>query len=143
MLDCKLLQPQSSFYFPSPRWSTEPREQAKRLQFSLSIPSLGHHSSFLGSSPTTSQCQQEVVTETIAWPLPFIINWGGGGMLGLKPRKMANRDAYLTHQSGSSCQFLPAALSPYLYRVWLAYPAPTLNFSTGLDCPFPRQQAAV
>lgn len=51
----------------------------------------------------------------------------------------AGRGASLIRQNGSACQVLPAAFSPYLYRVQLAYPAPTLNFSsTGVGLPFPQ-----
>lgn len=42
--------------------------------------------------------------------------------LGLIPR--TNTELYLTHQCRRVHQVLQASLSPYCYRVWLAYPAP-------------------
>lgn len=53
-------------------------------------------------------------------------------MLGPKPRTNG-RDAYLTHQSRQRQKrtifyLLPSV--PTYYKVWLVYPAPTLNFSS-------------
>lgn len=125
---------QSHLYFSNSRWSTEPGKEAKGLQFSL-YPSLQLSWVLTHNAPVSvgSSHRKDCI------PLIIYYQKGVGRMLGLKLKNTAGRGASLIRQNGSACQVLPAAFSPYLYRVQLAYPAPTLNFSsTGVGLPFPQ-----